>query len=90
MTQNIKFAVIQINTTNFHQMRSVINISLPEAMVKSVKKEVKSGKFGSVSEFFRHILRLWHTKELSVELKKDREDFDAGKGIELKSLSDLT
>lgn len=70
-------------------MRSIINISLPEAMVKSVKKEVESGKYGSVSEFFRHLLRLWRTRELSVELKKDRKDFEAGKGLELKSLSDL-
>lgn len=45
-------------------MRSVINISLPEAMVKSVKKEVKDGNYGSVSEFFRHLLRLWEKGEL--------------------------
>lgn len=70
-------------------MRSVINISLPETMVKSVKKEVESGNYGSVSEFFRHLLRLWNTKELGVELKKDRKDFESGKGLELKSLREL-
>lgn len=70
-------------------MRSVINISLPEAMVKSVKKEVESGNYGSTSEFFRHILRLWKTNQLAEDLMNDRQEFEAGKGVELKSLSDL-
>lgn len=51
-------------------MRSVINISLPEAMVKSVKKEVKSGNYGSTSEFFRHLLRLWDKGELDDDQGK--------------------
>ena len=70
-------------------MRNIINISLPEEMVKQVKKEVRSGEFATTSEFFRHLLRLWNTHRLAAELKDDRKQFDAGKGKKLRSLRDL-
>jgi len=70
-------------------MRSVINISLPEAMAKSVKKEVKDGSYGSTSEFFRHILRVWETNQLAEGLMNDRQEFEACKGQVLTSLKDL-
>ncbi|HFC76984.1 MAG TPA: ribbon-helix-helix protein, CopG family [Candidatus Moranbacteria bacterium] len=70
-------------------MRNIISISLPDNMAKMVKKEVKKGYFSSQSEFFRHVLRLWNTKQLASELKSDRKEFEKGKGKVLKSLSDL-
>ena len=70
-------------------MRNIINISLPDSMVKIIKKDVKEGGFASTSEFVRHLIRLWNTKQLGTELKNDRKLFEKGKGIELKSLKDL-
>jgi len=70
-------------------MREILNISLPEVMVKEVKNEVKKGHFASTSEFIRHLIRLWNTNKLAQELKNDRKDFDSGKGIKLRSLKDL-
>ncbi len=70
-------------------MRNIINISLPETMVKIVKQEVKTYGFGTTSEFFRHLLRLWNTKQLGEELHRDRKAFEAGKGKILRSLKDL-
>ena len=58
-------------------------------MVKEVKQEVKKGEFASVSEFFRHLVRLWNTHKLSNELLNDRANFEYGKGKILKSLEDL-
>jgi Arc/MetJ-type ribon-helix-helix transcriptional regulator len=70
-------------------MRNILNISLPESMVKIIKKDVKNGGFASNSEFIRHLLRLWNTKQLGHELKNDRKLFEAGEGMELGSLKDL-
>ena len=70
-------------------MRNIVNISLPDSMVKIIKKNVKEGGYASTSEFIRHLIRLWNTKKLGNELKNDRKLFDAGEGIELKSLKDL-
>jgi len=70
-------------------MRKVVNLSLPEETLKQVKKEVKSGDYASVSEFFRHLLRLWNTQKLAGELKRERDEFAAGKSRKLGSLRDL-
>ena len=70
-------------------MRNIINISLPDSMVKIIKKDVKRGGFASTSEFIRHLIRLWNTEKLGTELKNDRKFFEADEGIELKSLKDL-
>lgn len=72
-------------------MRNIINISLPDEMVKKVKKEVKSGNFATTSEFFRHLIRLWNTYELAEEIKKRREEVKTGKVRPkvLRSLRDL-
>jgi Arc/MetJ-type ribon-helix-helix transcriptional regulator len=70
-------------------MRNIVNISLPDSMVKTIKKDAKNGGFVSTSEFIRHLIRLWNTKQLGNELKNDRKLFEAGEGLELKSLKDL-
>ena len=70
-------------------MRNVINISLPNEMVKDLRTEVKRGKFASTSEFFRHLLRLWNTQKLAMELERERQEFRKGNYKVLRSLDDL-
>jgi Arc/MetJ-type ribon-helix-helix transcriptional regulator len=70
-------------------MRTAITISLPEALAKSVRQEVKKGNFASASEYFRHILRERAETKLLARLKRQQKQFRAGKGIVLKSLADL-
>ncbi len=70
-------------------MRAVLNISLPQTMVNDIKDYVSEGRYSTVSEFFRHLLRDWQEDRLVRELNKSREEIKAGKGIYLKSLKDL-
>jgi Arc/MetJ-type ribon-helix-helix transcriptional regulator len=72
-------------------MRQILNISLPVEMVKSIKEEVKEGQFSSVSEFIRHLVRVYNTEKLARELKRDSKLFRQGKlkVFEVKSLKDL-
>jgi len=70
-------------------MRNIINISLPNTLVKIVKEEVKTGGFASTSEFFRHLIRIWNTHKLADELEADKIKFTQGQGKVLKSLKDL-
>ncbi len=71
-------------------MRNIINISLPAEMAKMVKIEVKKGKYASVSEFFRALLRDYEEENnLLAELEEIDKEFDAGKGKVLSSLKDL-
>lgn len=70
-------------------MRSIINISLPAAMVKTVKNEVKTGSYSSTSEFFRYLLREWQAGRLLLELNESRQEIISGNGKVLKSLKAL-
>ena len=83
--------VIQIITYYYNTMRQILNISLPMSMVKTIKQEVKEGGFASVSEFIRHLIRLYNTEKLARELKRDQKLIRQGKMklIEVDSLRDL-
>ncbi len=70
-------------------MRNIINISLPEDMVKEVEGEIKKERFSTKSEFFRMLVRLWLEKKLSEELGESRRELRSGKGKLLRSLKDL-
>ena len=70
-------------------MRAIINISLPQQMVQVINENVKSGKFASKSEFFRHLVREWQDNMLLWELKQSRKEFRSGKVKVLKTLKDL-
>lgn len=70
-------------------MRSIINISLPEIMVKTVEKEVKKGGFATKSEFFRSLIRSYEENKLLAELKESQREISVGKGKKLRSLKDL-
>lgn len=66
-----------------------MNISLPEQLVEVVDSQVKTGKYATKSEFFRHLLRQWMENSLYNELEKSRNELEQGKGKMLKSLKDL-
>lgn len=70
-------------------MRNIVNISLPPEMVKMIKNEVKTGEYASVSEFIRHLLRMWKNHQLIQTLAEGEKAFREGKAKELKSLKDL-
>ena len=70
-------------------MRNIINISLPEAMAREVKQDVKAGGFSTTSEFFRHLLRWWEEQKLIRDVKASQRELRAGKGKVLRSLKDL-
>lgn len=70
-------------------MRAILNISLPQAMADDVKKYVARGKYSTVSEFFRHLLRNWQEDQILRDVRQSRKEFAAGKGKLLKSFKDL-
>ena len=70
-------------------MRRVINISLPQELGKIVEEHVKSGRYATKSEFFRHLLRMWVEGKLLEELNESRKELALGRGKILKSLKDL-
>lgn len=70
-------------------MRTILNISVPAELAREVRREVKAGKFASLSEFIRHLVRLWRTEQLMQEIEQSRHEIAAGKGKLLRSLRDL-
>jgi len=82
-----------ICNTNYYSrrlnMRTVINISLPQQLTAVVEETVASGEYASKSEFFRSLLRMWLEGKLSWELEQSRAELKAGRGKLLKSLKDL-
>ncbi len=70
-------------------MRNVINISLPENMVRAVEEKMKKNHFSTKSEFFRSLIRLWMEGKLAEELKESRNELRQGRGKLLKSLKNL-
>lgn len=70
-------------------MRNIINISMPAEMVKFIKQEVKKGRYASISEFFRDLLREYEENKLLAEIEESRREFAAGKGKVLHSFKDL-
>lgn len=72
-----------------YYMRSVLNISLPEATVRDIKREVKRGGYTSVSEYIRYVIREQQAYQLARELKQEMKEFKNGKAKKLRSLADL-
>ena len=70
-------------------MRNIVNISLPEQMVKAVEDGVKKEHFSSKSEFFHTLLRSWMEEKLVKELEESCKEFRNSGGKLLKSLKDL-
>lgn len=84
-----KYIIPVLQSITVNNMRSILNISLPASLAVEVKKEVKEGKFASTSEFFRHLLRMWNTEKLLMDLKQSKKEIAQGKGMVLKSFKDL-
>lgn len=70
-------------------MRTIINISVPANVKEEVEREVKTGGYASVSEFFRAVIRERKEYMLHRDLEQSRLEFKAGKGKRLSSLKDL-
>ncbi len=70
-------------------MRTIMNISLPAQMASLVREEVGGGSYGSVSEFFRELVREWSRRKAIGDVLKSEEEFRQGKGKVLHSLADL-
>jgi len=70
-------------------MRQIMNISLPQQLADLVREEVGTGKYGSISEFFRELVREWTKQRAINEILKSEEEFKRGKGKVLHSLKDL-
>jgi Arc/MetJ-type ribon-helix-helix transcriptional regulator len=70
-------------------MRNILNISLPEAMAREIKIQMKEEKFASMSEYIRHIIRKYNEERLYQDLEESRREIKQGKGIKLNSLRDL-
>jgi Arc/MetJ-type ribon-helix-helix transcriptional regulator len=51
-------------------MRTIVNLPLPEEMVREINKEVKRGKYASVSEYFRHLWRERQQAQLARHLEQ--------------------
>lgn len=70
-------------------MRDIINISLPAELSNLVRQEVKTGKYASISEFFRDLLRSQMEDKILSGLKKSQKDIANSRSKILKSLKDL-
>ena len=70
-------------------MRNIVNISLPAELNQEVEKALKSGRFATKSEFFRHLLRLWQEDELLKQIGENKREFAQGKAKVLRSFKDL-
>ncbi|MBI3120197.1 MAG: ribbon-helix-helix protein, CopG family [Candidatus Kerfeldbacteria bacterium] len=70
-------------------MRDVINISLPKALTKEVRKAVRGGRYASTSEFFRAVLRDWLEEKMYSSIQQSEQEIRVGKAKKLRSLRDL-
>ncbi len=70
-------------------MRSVISISLPLTITKSIEQDMKEEHFASKSEFFRHLYRDWRATKLARELADEDRKLKPGDVKVMKKVSDL-
>lgn len=71
-------------------MRTIINISLPSSLEKSLESLVKKGKYATKSEFMRALIReKLEEDDLVARVRKSETEFRSGKGKLLRSLADL-
>lgn len=70
-------------------MRNIVNISLPDTLVRVVEREVKKGKFATKSEFFRSLIREREENRLLAGLRESQEEIKQGRGKTLRSLKSL-
>lgn len=70
-------------------MRNIINISVPAILKKEIEREVKTGGYASVSEFFRSVMRERAENAILLDVEESRREIRAGKAKVLRSLRDL-
>ena len=60
-------------------MRTIVNISLPSELDKSVKRLMKKGKYATKSEFLRELIReRLEEEDLLSQVTKSETEFRAG------------
>jgi len=64
-----------------YYMRHILNISLPKEMVADIKRETKSGRFSSVSEFIRATVREYRISQAVRIAEKGEREYREGKTI---------
>jgi len=70
-------------------MRSIMTISIPPSVKKSVEYMMKENKYASVSELFRDSIRSLEEDQLIKNIMESEREFAQGKGKKLNSLKDL-
>lgn len=70
-------------------MRTILNISLPKGMMSFVRRETKAGKFASVSEFIRFLIRDYEDRKVLRIVEEGRREYERGETKEFKSLKEL-
>ncbi len=70
-------------------MRSVISISLPATITKSIEQDMKTEHFASKSEFFRHLYRDWRAAKLAREFAEEDKNLKPGDTKVMKKVTDL-
>lgn len=86
MADNLTYVIKCV--TNCY-MRNILNISLPQSLADMVRDEVENGKYASVSEFIRELLREWSKQQAIKHVRQSEREYRQGKYKVLKSLRDL-
>lgn len=72
-----------------YYMRHILNISLPKEMMADIRRETKTGKFSSVSEFVRAAIRAYRINQAVRIIKKGEKEYREGKTVTASSIADL-
>jgi Arc/MetJ-type ribon-helix-helix transcriptional regulator len=70
-------------------MRTIVNISVPQATAVEIRQSAKKRGFASVSEYMRYLVREEKEREFAKSLLESRIQFEKGEGEVLRSLRDL-
>jgi len=74
-------------------MRQILSLSLPQQVVKDIKKNTKKKGFPSVSSYIKYLFESDNdtisTDELLEDVKFSEKEYQKGKSIKASSLADL-
>ena len=66
-----------------------MTISVPETMRREIEREVKTGGYASVSEFFRTVMREREEYAILHDVEESRHEARSGQARVLRSLREL-
>ena len=70
-------------------MRTAMSISVPEALRAEIEREVRDGRYASVSEFFRTVMRERQEYVILRDVEESRREIRSRRGHTLRSLKNL-